>query len=162
VLFNFADEPSVLGWSAIDDRVMGGVSNSRLRHDAAGHVVFEGVVSLERQGGFASVRSRPQDLGVPDGSAYLLQVCSDGQRYKLNLRCDAAQDGVNYQAAFQSPPGVWTPIRLPLSAFTATWRGRSVPDAKPLDTARVCQLGLVIADGQAGPFALALRSVGVA
>ncbi len=161
MLFNFADDAAVAGWSAIDDRVMGGVSSSRLRHDVAGHAVFEGVVSLERNGGFASVRSRPQDLGVPGGEAFLLQVCGDDQRYKLNLRCDAAQDGVNYQATFQPPAGVWTEVRLPLGAFSATWRGRSVPDAAPLDPARLSQLGLVIADGQAGPFALALRSVGV-
>lgn len=41
-------------WAAIDDRVMGGISRGRLRHDAAGHAVFEGNVSLERNGGFAS------------------------------------------------------------------------------------------------------------
>ena len=55
-LFDFSDPRSVEAWRAIDDRVMGGVSRSRLRHERAGHAVFEGEVSLALNGGFASVR----------------------------------------------------------------------------------------------------------
>jgi hypothetical protein len=140
---------------------MGGVSVSRLWHDPAGHAVFEGTVSLERNGGFASVRSRPLDLGIPGATAFLLEARGDGKRYKLNLRTDDAFDGVNYQAAFQAPEGTWTLVRVPLSGFLPTFRGRRVPGAPPLDPARVRQAGLMIADGQAGSFALALRSIRV-
>ena len=35
---------------------MGGVSRSGLEHDPAGHAVFKGSVSLERNGGFAPRR----------------------------------------------------------------------------------------------------------
>jgi hypothetical protein len=160
-LFRFDSATSVAGWSAIDDSVMGGVSASRLRHDPAGHAVFEGTVSLERNGGFASVRSRPQDLGSPGATACLLEARGDGKRYKLNLRTDDAFDGVNYQAAFEAPEGTWTLVRLPLSGFHPTFRGRRVPGAPPLDPARVRQAGLMIADAQAGSFALALRSIKV-
>jgi len=158
-LFGFASAVSIAEWSAIDDRVMGGVSHSRLRHDPAGHAAFEGIVSLEHDGGFASVRARRPDLGAPGAIAYLLEVRGDGRRYKLNLRTDDAFDGVNYQAAFEAPAGTWTPIRLPIAGFRPTFRGRSVPGAPPLDPARVRQIGLVIADRQAGPFSLAVRSI---
>jgi hypothetical protein len=84
---------------AIDDAVMGGVSASRLRYDPAGHAVFEGVVSLDSNGGFASVRSRRGELGTPGAVSYVLEVRGDGKRYKLNLRTDDAFDGVSYQAA---------------------------------------------------------------
>jgi hypothetical protein len=53
-LFDFTDPSVANAWRAIDDRVMGGISRSRLRHDPAGHPVFEGTVSLEHNGGFAS------------------------------------------------------------------------------------------------------------
>jgi hypothetical protein len=46
LLFDFADAQAVRGWTAIDDRVMGGVSISRLRHDSGGHAVFEGSNSV--------------------------------------------------------------------------------------------------------------------
>lgn len=160
-LFLFESIASVADWSAIDDVVMGGVSRSRLRHDAAGYAVFEGIVSLEHNGGFASVRSRPLDLGAPEAVTYLLEVQGDGKRYKLNLRTDDAFDGVNYQAAFEAPTGMWTWVRLPLSAFIPTFRGRSVPGAPRLDPARVRQIGLMIADRQAGAFTLAIRSIRV-
>ncbi len=156
-LFRFESAASLADWSAIDDRVMGGVSHSRLRHDPAGFAVFEGIVSLEHHGGFASVRSGARDLGTPKAVEYLLDVQGDGKRYKLNLRTDDALDGVNYQAAFEPPAGAWTTVRLPLAAFRPNFRGRGVPRAPPLDTARVRQIGLMIADRQTGLFALAVR-----
>ncbi len=57
LLFDFVDASAVHAWIAIDDRVMGGVSHSRSRHDPLGHAVFEGEVSPARNGDFASVRS---------------------------------------------------------------------------------------------------------
>lgn len=159
-LFRFDSAASVTDWYAIDDAVMGGVSRSRLRHDAAGHAVFEGVLSLDNRGGFASVRSRPRDLGAAGAVAYLLEARGDGRRYKLNLRTDDAFDGVNYQAEFEPPAGAWASVRLPLDAFAPTFRGRHVPGAPPLDPARLRQVGLLIADRQAGSFSLDVRSMG--
>jgi hypothetical protein len=49
-----------------------------------------------------------------------------------------------------------------LGEFRPSFRGRAVPDAPPLDPARVRQVGLLIADRQAGPFALAMRSFAAA
>lgn len=159
LFFDFTSPDAVAGWSAIDDRVMGGVSRSRLRHNPAGHAVFEGVVSLERSGGFASVRSRPGEYGAPCATAYLLEVAGDGRRYKLGLRTDDDFDGVTYQADFVPPAARWTTVRLEISGFRATFRGRTVPDAPPLDPARVRQMGLLIADRQEGPFEVALRRI---
>ncbi len=158
-LFRFDVESSVEGWSSIDDRVMGGVSNSRLRYEKAGYAVFEGVVSLDRNGGFASVRSRPIDLGVPVTTCYWLEVKGDGKRYKLNLRTDDGFDGLNYQAVFAPPEGQWTTIEMPVQAFNPSFRGRSVEGAAPLDPMRVRQVGLMIADRQEGSFSLAVRSI---
>jgi hypothetical protein len=158
-LFVFQAAESTADWSAIDDAVMGGISASRLRHDPAGHAVFEGVVSLDNNGGFASVRSRPGELGAPGAVSYVLEVRGDGKRYKLNLRTDDAFDGVNYQAAFEAPRDQWTTVRLPVAGFRATFRGRIVATAPPLDPARVRQVGLMIADRQAGAFRLAVRSI---
>ena len=44
LLFDFSDPAAVTEWHAIDDRVMDGISSSRLRHDPAGHAIFEGTV----------------------------------------------------------------------------------------------------------------------
>ncbi len=47
-------------WYAVDDGVMGGVSQSGFRVDA-GAGCFGGEVSLENGGGFASVRREPRN-----------------------------------------------------------------------------------------------------
>lgn len=157
-LYRFDTPDGILDWAPVDDVVMGGVSRSTMRHDPAGHAVFEGVVSLERGGGFASVRSRPRNLGVAGTVACVLEVRGDGKRYKLNLRTDALYDGVNYQQPFDAPAGIWATVRLDLASFVATFRGRVV-DAPLLDPARLTQVGLVIADRQAGPFRLEVRAI---
>ena len=155
---NFTEADSTHAWHAIDDRIMGGVSRSRLRHDPAGYAVFEGQVSPDNGGGFASVRHAGLSLGVANAVAYRLDVLGDGKRYKLNLRTDQTLDGVNYQAVFQPLAGHWTTIELPVDAFVATFRGRTV-SAPPLAPERVSQVGLMIADRQWGPFTLGLRSL---
>ncbi|MBL8407376.1 MAG: CIA30 family protein [Candidatus Accumulibacter phosphatis] len=159
VLFDFSDPRSVALWNPINDRVMGGVSHSQLRNDPAGHALFCGHVSFENNGGFASVRCQPGDFGKKEVIAYLLEVCGDGKRYKLNLRTDEGFDGVVYQVGFIPPTGQWATCRLASADFLPSWRGRPVPDAAPLDTSCVRQIGLMIADRQAGPFGLAVRSI---
>jgi NADH dehydrogenase [ubiquinone] 1 alpha subcomplex assembly factor 1 len=158
-LFRFHSNTSVVDWFPIDDRVMGGASESRLRHDDAGHAVFEGVVSFANNGGFASIRSRPRDFAATGVSNFLLEVRGDGKCYKLSVRTDDSLDGVTYQARFQPSADEWTMVRLPLAEFQPTYRGRSLPVATSLNPARIRQFGLVIADQQSGAFSLSLRSI---
>ena len=164
LLFDFTDPTAVAPWSPID-----GVTSwldcrttIRLRHDPAGHAVFEGEVSLARQGGFASVRSAPAARGRPGATACVIEVCTDGRRYKLNLLTDDGFDSLNHQTSFQPAPGRWQTLTLPLAMFRATFRGREVPGAPALAPARIRQVGLVIADRQAGRFSLSIRRLSLA
>jgi NADH dehydrogenase [ubiquinone] 1 alpha subcomplex assembly factor 1 len=161
LLFDFSAPAAVDGWAAIDDRVMGGISRSRLRHDAAGHAVFEGEVSLERNGGFASVRCKPGARGAAGAAAVWIDVRADGKQYKLNLLTDDGFDSVNYQASFSPTGSDWQVLRVPLETFRASFRGRDVPQAPALDPARIRQVGLMISAQQAGPFALDVRQIGL-
>ena len=73
----------------VNDGVMGGVSQSSLRHDPQG-MIFEGQVSLENNGGFASMRSSARFQR--DAQVLELTTRGDGKRYKLILRTEAARD----------------------------------------------------------------------
>ena len=150
---------TVTDWLAINDAVMGGLSTGRFSYDPVGHAVFEGEVSLERNGGFASVRGARVALGSPGTLGYALSVMGDGKRYKMNLRTEDTFDGVNYQAEFQPQAGQWIEVRVPLSAFVPNFRGRPVPGEPPLNPALVRQVGLMIAGWQAGPFRLCVRRI---
>jgi len=161
LLFDFRDPAIVGDWTPIDDRVMGGISRSRLRHDPAGHAVFEGTVSLERNGGFASVRSSPAARGLPDAAACLIELRGDNKQFKLSLLTDDGFDSLNYQASFTPSGTDWQTLRLPLGAFRASFRGREVRGAPTLDPARIRQVGLMIAARQAGAFSLDVKRLGL-
>lgn len=155
----FDTPSSTQDWHPINDGVMGGASSSQLRFDSAGHAVFEGEVSLQNSGGFASVRTSSLPLGGPGTRAYLLTAWGDGHAYKLNLRTDAGFDGVNYQAGFAPAVGQWSQTVLSVTDFLATFRGRPVPAAPALRPELVTQVGLMISGKQAGPFRLLVRSI---
>ena len=53
-------EPMMACWT-VNDGVMGGISQSKLSQDKLG-MLFEGHVSLENNGGFASMRSKVKFL----------------------------------------------------------------------------------------------------
>jgi len=158
LLFDFSAPEAVRRFAAIDDRVMGGVSQSTLRSEG-GVAVFEGVLSTEHGGGFASVRSAPAPLDLSRYAGLELRVRGDGRAYRLRIRTDAEFDGIPYQAAFATSPAVWTTVCLPFEDFRATRRGHPRPDAPPLDTSSVTSFGLMVADTQVGAFRLELESL---
>jgi NADH dehydrogenase [ubiquinone] 1 alpha subcomplex assembly factor 1 len=156
LLADFRDPGEAARWTATDDVVMGGQSSSALlAGDGVG--VFAGEVSLERGGGFASVRRAEEAVDLSACDAIELRVCGDGRRYKLNLRTSDAFDAVVYQSAFDTRPGTWLTARLPLTDFVPRFRGRPAEGA--LDLARVSSLGMLISDRQAGPFRLEVETI---
>ena len=161
-LFDFTDPSAANAWHAIDDRVMGGISRSTLRHNPAGHAVFEGTVSLERNGGFASVRSSPGERGLAGAKACLIELRGDNKQFKLSLLTDDGFDSLNYQASFVPKGTDWQTLQLPLADFRASFRGREVTGVQPLGPAGIRQVGLMIATRQAGAFALDIRRIGLA
>ena len=160
MLYDFTDPRAAADWMAIHDVVMGGVSSGGIESTEAGSMLFEGIVSLENNGGFASIRSRPKawNLGAYDGIAVRLR--GDGKSYKLNLKTDSSFDGILYRVSFEAIEGEWQTLRLPFSEFRASFRGRVVPEAPELDPARIVSLGLLISDKQEGPFRLEIDRIG--
>lgn len=143
-------------WFNVDDGVMGGVSSSRLIPRGPSGASFVGRVSLENNGGFASLRGRMgrTDLSAHEGIA--LRVRGDGKTYGLRLRTEAAFDGLSYAASFETEQDRWQEIRIPFQRFVPTFRGRTIRGADPLDPSRIHQLGLIISDRQEGEFRLDL------
>ncbi|MCB1942725.1 MAG: CIA30 family protein [Candidatus Accumulibacter sp.] len=158
-IFRFDTPEAVADWYAIDDRVMGGISASRMAFHSEGHAAFSGSLSVTNNGGFASVRSPVIMSASVGGSACLLTVRGDGKRYKFSIRTGAELDGVSYQAAFQPPAEEWTMIELAAADFIPTWRGRVLDHLPPLAISLAKQVGLLIANRQMGPFKLDLRAI---
>jgi hypothetical protein len=158
-LINFSEASEVARWYAINDVVMGGISDSRLDPLPDGGAAFRGEVSLANSGGFASIRRLDErwDLGGYD--ALDVKVCGDGKRYSLRLKVESGFDGIVYQARFDATPGSWESVYLAFGGFAPSFRGRRVPGAGPLDPATIVSIGLMISDKQLGPFELRLRRI---
>lgn len=155
-LLDFDDSADFEGWRAVDDVVMGGVSQSAFGPAEPGVARFFGVVSLANGGGFASVRTDPRSWPTAGMTALRLRCRGDGRTYKCTLRVDDGFDGVQYQARFTPPADAWSETELAVTDFVPTFRGRPRPEAGPLRPERIRRLGLMVSDRQAGPFELRL------
>jgi hypothetical protein len=161
ILFDFDSEAASNSWVPINDVVMGGVSNSRFDYVGESTAKFSGTVSLKNSGGFASVRSTPSLHDLRGYSGLLLRVRGDGKQYKMNLKAEAALDGVQYQAVFTTQAGAWTEIMIPFGKFVPMFRGVHTHDSPPLDRASICSFGLLISDKQEGPFRMDIDWISV-
>ncbi len=139
-------------WQNIDDVVMGGISSSQMKIHK-NKATFKGNLSLENNGGFASIRSEDitQDLEGYDG--LLLRVKGDGKAYQFRLR-DQAYNRHNYSLRFKTTKDNWTLVKLPFDQFTAGYRGRNLDSYPPIKTDEIRTLGLLLSDKQEGKFSL--------
>jgi hypothetical protein len=146
-LFDFsqATEDQIAGWGALDDVVMGGVSQSQLTL-AEGVARFTGVVSTDNSGGFASIRTRNFDppLNLSGFQGLVLRVRADGQRYKFFLRDSPGWDAIAYGYAFNTTAGEWLSIPIPFSQLTPVFRAKRQPQAPALNPATICSCQLML------------------
>lgn len=150
---DFTNQNTMRDCWIVNDSVMGGVSQSSLREDPHG-MFFEGQVSLENNGGFASMRST---VRFPQATQLIeLLAKGDGKRYKLVLRTELAPR-VTYVADFIAEPA-WQNYRFHLNQFKAAFRGQDV-HAPTLSFSDVIEFGILISNGQAGRFAIQLKTL---
>ncbi|MCC5913318.1 MAG: CIA30 family protein [Balneolaceae bacterium] len=154
---------SAAAWQIVNDSVMGGISRSTLQLHEDGYALFSGTVSLENNGGFASVRARAQaPADLSDFQGLTVNVLGDGKTYSLRLR--TVKNGwltpYSYEARFMTTEGEWETHRLAYSDFRAVYRGRAVRGNPELNSDAVLEIGFMIQDGQEGEFGLSVRKIG--
>ena len=147
------------GWSVVNDNVMGGVSQSRAELTDRETLRFTGTVSLENNGGFASIRHDSHAFEIGSGSGIRIVVRGDGRTYQLRVRASDGYYGIAHKADFLTVEGEWQELRIPWDRFSATYRGQAVPGAPELKGEDVFEVGFLIADGQAGPFNLEIAAI---
>lgn len=140
LIFDFRnpDAPISEIWGAVDDVVMGGVSQSRIV-SSSGSALFEGVVSTENSGGFASVRTRNFDppLDLSDYSGIELRVRGDGKRYKFLLRDESRWDGIGYSLSFDTAANTWITVQAPFAELIPVFRARTLQDGQRIDPSQI-------------------------
>jgi transforming growth factor-beta-induced protein len=153
LLFTFESSGAAARWQTTNDGVMGGRSDGRFKINEDKNMEFFGTLSLENNGGFASVRSRGSNLGLEKGDSIVARVRGDGRVYSLNLYTPTRRTAFSYQAKFRTSKDEWIEVRIPLDRFVATSFGRVVRNQQ-LDPSDVNGLGILLGDKKAGPFEL--------
>ena len=143
-------------WLTVNDGVMGGISSSRLV-EADGVLTFAGELSLENNGGFASVR-RMVENDLSQITGVRLEVRGDQRTYQFRLRQNDRFDGVAWRAEFNTTEE-WQTLELPFNQFVPVFRGRRVPEAGPVVPSSIKQVGFLLADETPGPFRLQIRKI---
>jgi hypothetical protein len=142
-------------WGAVDDVVMGGVSQSGIQL-LDGFARFSGNVSTENSGGFASVRTQNFNppLNISNYQGLKLRVKGDGQRYKIFVRTEATWDGVGYAYSFDPSSYGWLDIAIPFAGLVPIFRAKTVT-APPVDTSQIRSIQLMLSkfeyDGKLNP-----------
>ena len=160
-LFEFSGADSAKEWQTVNDGVMGGVSDGRFKITDAKTMEFFGTLSLANNGGFASVRTKPKNLGIEEGDALVAKVRGDGREYMLNLYPNRQRVAYSYRAAMPTKKDQWIEVKIPLDTFEATSFGRIVTNAGAVKPAEINSIGFMLGDKKAGPFKLEIEWIKV-
>lgn len=160
VLMDFEAKPDAPAWFSVNDGVMGGLSTglADIKH---GSLHFRGILSLENNGGFSSIRTAG-DYDFSDRKKVVMRVKGDGRTYQLRLATDARHKGsaVSYGAEFATENAEWTEVEIPFASLSPSWRGEKL-DGPAFDASAVEEIGILIGDKKAGRFSLEVDWIAV-
>ena len=159
ILFDFNDQDDTSDWFNQNDTVMGGVSDSTTTW-VDGQLVFSGNLSLDNNGGFTSTFGPINDqlpTLMSGAEAIVVTARGDGKNYLMQIR---NYDNTRYIQRFTTVADVEQQYVLPLADFESVdWRLSVIPNAAPIDTTTIAQLGFYLLDKQVGPFEIAISTI---
>ncbi|MDP4645281.1 MAG: CIA30 family protein [Opitutales bacterium] len=159
--FSFEEPTAAKEWFSVNDGVMGGISKGNFKVTKENTLLFNGELSLENNGGFASIRSKDVKIDLAGASGIIVNARGDGRTYWVGLR-EAKQRGASsFRAYLPTVKGELKSIRIPLADFKYQTFGRSLP-LRPLNPLAVSSIGFTIADKKAGNFQLEIESIEIA
>ena len=86
VIFEFDKSCNIDAWQVVDDIVMGGKSHSEISLNKDGNGVFKGIVSIENNGGFSSIRLNLNKIETTLNKTILLKLKGDGSVFQVRVK----------------------------------------------------------------------------
>jgi len=148
---------SKIKWNIVNDTVMGGRSSSRWS-DKSSTLSFEGFLSLENNGGFASIRHDLNNINLSGTEGIFIKVKGDGRKYQFRIRSQASR-WANYSQEFKTKKNTVQTFYLPYKDFKPSWRGRSVRNVPTLTGKDVRGIGFLLGDKIQGKFKLDILNI---
>ncbi|MGM0546705.1 MAG: CIA30 family protein [Bacteroidota bacterium] len=156
IIFDFNEKASLQSWGILDDVVMGGRSQGNITLNTQGHGIFHGIVSLENNGGFSSVRYKPENLRVDPKDQIKIRLKGDGKPYQFRVKHDR-QAYESYITNFKTT-SEWEEIMISLNDLYPTFRGKNL-DQPNFNFNTIYQLGFLIANKKSEEFKLLIDKI---
>ena len=159
-LVDFGDPDEFARWEIVNDGVMGGLSKGHIEQgDDA--LAFTGTLNTNG-GGFTSLRRELSEGAMAGARTLRFVYSSDGRTYEATLRSNARERGrrIAYRAPLttEESEGDWSVAVIDLADLETSLFGKDV-DAPAFAAEEAHSIGLIIADGIDGDFAMTLQRI---
>ena len=156
-LFDFKSQSCVNKWVIVNDDVMGGVSVSKLEISNEKNAVFKGSISLDYNGGFASIRHNfRKKIDVSNFTSIKIRLKGDGKKYQLRIK-NLITDYHSYVHNFETN-GDWQIITIKLDDMYPSFRGRRL-NFNNFNHSSIDQIGLLISNKKKEDFILVIDNI---
>jgi len=136
----------------VNDGVMCGLSSSKVFVDGDSKIIFSGNVSLENNGGFASLRSPVKDYNFEKFSGIEIQIKGDGELYSISMKETTYFNGYFYTSSFETKKDEWIVAQIPFNQFKLYYFGKETNSTKKIPLNNIKEISLLIGDKQEGSF----------
>ncbi|WP_036823215.1 CIA30 family protein [Polaribacter sp. Hel1_85] len=142
VIFDFKENSNISDWLVVDDVVMGGKSNGSFKINNHGYGEYSGLVSLENNGGFSSLRYRFKQLKIENFTNVVVRIKGDGNKYQFRIKDDFS-NSYSYVYTFLTMNNEWQNIIIPLKEMYPAFRGRKL-DMNNFSANKIHQIAFLI------------------
>jgi hypothetical protein len=155
-IFKFSKDSNVANWKVIDDVVMGGRSDGRFTVNKDGYGTFSGIVSLENNGGFSSLRYNFEPIETSMYSRFVIRLKGDGKSYQFRVK-DKRYNRYSYVYKFETTSD-WQTLEIPFHEMSAAFRGNKV-NIPNFEGKEMEEIAFLIGNKKAESFKLLIDSI---
>lgn len=156
LLFDFGSSSDWSVWEIENDVVMGGKSTSQLSRSKEGNAVFTGYVSLENDGGFASMQYHFKSKDISGYDKAVIHLKGDGKEYQFRIKANL-DEKASYIYTFKTT-GEWQSVEIPLAEMEPSYRGNKLNQPN-FNAGKIQEVRYMIANGKAENFRLEIDKI---
>ncbi len=161
ILLNRAIMDGADKWRIVNDGVMGGLSISRVSAGSKDKIIFSGRLSLENNGGFASLRSPVKNYNFENFTGIEIRLKGDGKIFSISMKETSYFTGYFYTANFKTTEGEWVTHRIPFKEFSFFYFGRLIRRNPEIPLNRIKEISFLAGEKQEGDFSAEIEYIGL-
>jgi len=151
LIINFQNNDAQ-NWYVVNDVVMGGRSTGEISTSKKS-IRFTGMLSLENNGGFASIRSLYKNYNFSDYSKVKIKYKSKNKQFAFLLELSEQWYKPYYKFYLDNTLGKWQVIEIDLKAFEGYQIGKPTGNLLLQEQlSKILRLGFMTTEKQPGPF----------